>query len=246
MDINCDLGEGEPLARTRALLRQVTSANIACGGHAGTDQSMRRCLQLCRELGVRAGAHPGYADRENFGRVERVLSVGDFTTLIAQQLGALSRIAKAEGVKLSHIKLHGALYHAVEKSPALTRAYVGFLREYAPRLVVVALAGGALVQAARAAGLKAWGEVFAERGYTPEGRLIARTEVGALIEDLAAIRTRLVHWQQYGTFPNTAALDAQTICIHSDSPGAVSIAKLLARVFRARRSQGSEVRLAER
>lgn len=236
MDINCDLGEGEPLARTRALLRQVTSANIACGGHAGTDQSMRECLRLCRELGVRAGAHPGYADRENFGRVERVLSVGDFTTLIAQQLGALSLIAKAEGVKLSHIKLHGALYHAVEKSPELTRAYVEFLHEYAPRLIVVALAGGALVQAARAAGLKARGEIFAERGYTPEGRLIARAEAGALIEDIAVIRARLAHWQQYGTFPNTPALDAQTICIHSDSPGAEAIAKLLAKVFCARRS----------
>ena len=239
MDINCDLGEGEPLARTRALLRQVPSANIACGGHAGTDQSMRECLRLCRELGVRAGAHPGYPDRENFGRVERELSMGEFTTLIAQQLGALSLIGKAEGVKLRHIKLHGALYHAVEKSPELTCAYVKFLREYAPRLIVVALAGGALVQAARAAGLKAWGEVFAERGYTPEGQIIARTEAGALIEDIATIRARLAHWQAHGTFPNTTALDAQTICIHSDSPGAVEIAKLLAKTFGTRQSQGS-------
>lgn len=235
MDINCDLGEGEPLSRTRALLRQVTSANIACGGHAGTDQSMRKCLQLCGEFGVRAGAHPGYADRENFGRRECALSEEEFTTLLAQQLGALSLIAKAEGVKLHHIKLHGALYHAVEKSPELTRAYVAFLQEYAPRLIVVALAGGALVQAARAAGLKAWGEIFAERGYTSAGGLIPRTEPGALIDSVPTIRARLNHWQQYGTFPNTDALDGQTICIHSDSPGALRIAKLLAERFRISR-----------
>ena len=192
---------------------------------------MRKCLQLCGALGVRAGAHPGYADRENFGRRECVLSEEEFTTLIAQQLGALSLIAKAEGVKLHHIKLHGALYHAVEKSPALIHAYVAFLCRYAPRLIVVALAGGALVRAARVAGLKAWGEIFAERGYTSAGGLIPRTEPGALIEQLPSIRARIDHWRRHGTFPDTVRLDAQTICIHSDSPGAVQIAKLLAQTF---------------
>jgi len=231
MDINCDLGEGEPLSRTRALLRQVTSANIACGGHAGTAESMRRCLRLCRELGVRAGAHPGYADRANFGRVEIRLTVAEFETLLAQQLGALSLLAKSEGVKLRHIKLHGALYHAVEKSPALVRAYISFLKEYAPRLVVIALAGGRIVEAARAGGLKAWGEIFAERGYAADGGLIPRSEAGALIEDVSVIRERLAHWQRVGSFPNTAKIEAQTICIHSDSPGAVGIARVLAGVF---------------
>lgn len=232
MDINCDLGEGEPLSRTRALLRQVTSANIACGGHAGTNPSMRKCLQLCRELGVRAGAHPGYVDRKNFGRIAHPLTANDLTDLVAQQLGALALIAKGEGVKLHHIKLHGALYHAVEKSPALIRAYVEFLRAYAPRLTVISLAGGSLVNAARAAGLRAWGEIFAERGYTLAGELVPRTEPGALIEHLPSIRARISHWRQYGTFPNTARLDAQTICIHSDSPGALRIARLLAQTFR--------------
>lgn len=231
MDINCDLGEGEPLTRTRALLRQVTSASIACGGHAGTVESMRQCLRLCRDLGVRAGAHPGYADRANFGRRELPLTGPELTTLLAQQLGALSLIAREEAVKLRHIKLHGALYHTVEKSPALTKAYISFLQTYAPRLTIIALAEGRIVQSARQAGLKAWGEIFAERGYTNEGRLIARTEEGALIEDIRLIRERVAHWKMKGSFPNSVPIDAQTICIHSDSPGAVKIAKLLAEVF---------------
>ncbi len=233
MDINCDMGEGEPLSRTRALLRQVTSANIACGGHAGTSGSMRRCLRLCKELGVRAGAHPGYADRANFGRVEISLTVAEFETLLAQQLGALLLLAKGECVRLRHIKLHGALYHAVEKSPTLVRAYIRFLQECAPRLTVIALAGGRIVKAARASRLKAWGEIFAERGYTADGGLIPRTEAGALIENVGEIRERLAHWQSTGSFPNTAKIDAQTICIHSDSPGAVKIARVLAELFRS-------------
>jgi UPF0271 protein len=193
---------------------------------------MRRCLRLCRELGVRAGAHPGYADRVNFGRVEHPLTSAEFETLLAQQLGALSLIAKSEGVTLRHIKLHGALYHAVEKSPALVRDYISFLKEYAPRLTVIALAGGRIVKAARAGGLKAWGEIFAERGYAPSGGLIPRSEQGALIEDVSEIQERLAYWQRTGEFPNTAKIEAQTICIHSDSPGAVKIAQLLATLFK--------------
>ena len=120
MDINCDLGEGEPVEKTRRLLRWLTSANIACGGHAGSVRTMRSCLRLCVELGVNAGAHPGFVDREAFGRKEMPISPSDLESLIESQAGGLELLADEEKIPISHIKLHGALYHLVERDRRLS------------------------------------------------------------------------------------------------------------------------------
>src|SRR5688500_18309234 len=114
-DLNCDLGEGEPRARTEALMRVITSANVACGGHAGDLASMERCVALAKKFKVRLGAHPGTADRAGFGRGELKITPAELELLLLQQVGTLERIARAHGVKLHHIKLHGALYHATER-----------------------------------------------------------------------------------------------------------------------------------
>lgn len=220
MDINCDLGEGEPATRTRALLRCVTSASIACGGHAGDLRSLRFCLRLCRELGVKAGAHPGFFDRENFGRVRQDLSASGLELLLAQQIGAFLLVAREEKTSLSHVKLHGALYHATEEDSRLAKAYVGFIRTHHPRTRIIALAGGRVIRLAEKMGVRAWGEVFADRRYLPDGRLVPRGTPGAVIENAKEVQAQLTHLR-------SGRLAAQTVCVHGDSPEALTIARLL-------------------
>lgn len=231
IDINCDLGEGEPAATTRALMRQVTSANIACGGHAGDAGSMLKCLRLCHELGVRAGAHPGLFDRENFGRIERALGVEELRTLLTQQAGALALLAGHESVPLTHIKLHGALYHMAETSSALARTYVEWVKEYLPGLEIYGLPGGQAEKLARKNGVGFRGEIYADRAYGRDGKLVARTRAGAVLEDMDLIAARMKGWLETGKI---AAIDgtklpiaAETVCLHSDSPLAVGVAKKL-------------------
>src|SRR5215468_701897 len=142
MDINCDLGEGEPLTRTRALMRWITSANVACGGHAGDVRSMRDCARLCHQHGVRLGAHPGWSAGGDFGRGEVRLSADELELLLLQQVGALQRIAGEEGARLHHVKLHGALYHAAEADPSLARCYVQAIRQWWPNCRIYARPDG--------------------------------------------------------------------------------------------------------
>lgn len=239
MDLNCDLGEGEPAARTRALLSVVTSASIACGGHAGDASSMRACLRLCRELGVKAGAHPGFADRENFGRKEQSVSAAELELLVLQQAGAFAQVAAAEDVRPHHIKLHGALYNQVEKNPALAKCYVRLVREFFPGWRIYALAKGAVADAAAKAGHPVWREAFADRAYTPLGTLVPRAEAGSVISSPSHIRERMALLIDEGrliTADNTPIrLQAETICVHADSPGAIRIARALAGLINVRR-----------
>ncbi len=219
-DINCDLGEGESAARTRALLRYATSANIACGGHAGDLASMERCLRLCAEMRVRPGAHPGHFDRENFGRVEHPISACELSILLAQQIGTLQLIAANCGVRLQHVKLHGALYHQVDRSSELTKAYLDFVASFCPGLRIIALAGGRVHREAMKRGMAVWGEAFAERGYQADGTLVPRTEKGAVLEKPEEIRAQLAH---LANLPGT-----DTICVHSDSPQSTRTLKIVA------------------
>lgn len=146
MLLNADLGEGEPVARTRALMRLIDLANIACGGHAGSVTSMERTVRLAREHSVAIGAHPGVA--ADFGRGALALDGDRLEALLLQQISALAAVCKACGAKLHHVKLHGALYHAVENSEDLARRYVAFVRAWFPRLVLVGFAGGRVVRRA--------------------------------------------------------------------------------------------------
>lgn len=206
MKLNADLGEHEPPARTAELMALIDLANIACGGHAGTPESMTRCVDLARRHGVAIGAHPGLA--ADFGRGDAPIDAAALVKLLLEQAGALAAIAP-----LHHVKLHGALYHAVERSAELARAYVAAVGRSFPGVALVAFASGLVLPAAHEAGVPALAEVFAERGYRDDGSLIPRGAPGALIEDPAEVVERLPR------------LRGDTICIHADSPNAVTIAR---------------------
>lgn len=238
-DINCDLGEGEPASRTRALMASISSANIACGGHAGDEESLRRCVALCRESGVRAGAHPGFADRENFGRRSLPLSRRELALLILQQAGALARVAAAEGVRPHHIKLHGALYHVVEEQEPLARCYVETVAEYFFGWKIYASPFGKIVGIAQHEGVPVWREVFADRSYLPSGNLAPRGEEGSVISSLTAVRERVRELRENHAIVamdgRRLKIEAETICVHADSPQAVRLARELAAELIVRR-----------
>jgi 5-oxoprolinase (ATP-hydrolysing) subunit A len=232
MDINCDLGEGEPIERTHRLLRWVSSANIACGGHAGTVRTMRSCLQLCVELGVNAGAHPGFVDPDGFGRKETAITPSDLKSLIESQVGSLVLLADEEKISISHVKLHGALYHVVERDPRLSEVYVGFVKGHFPGMRIFASPNGLVIPTAARLGVEAWGEIFSDRAYTADGDLVPRGQSGAVLEDIEEIRARTNEFLSTGRLRlnsgKTIKVAARTICVHADSPGALRIARLLA------------------
>jgi 5-oxoprolinase (ATP-hydrolysing) subunit A len=236
MDINCDLGEGEPLAKTRRILRWVTSANIACGGHAGSERTMRACLKLCHHLGVNAGAHPGFEDRKNFGRKEEAISLPQLQALIGCQAGRLSALAEDENIAISHIKLHGALYHVVEHDKELALGFAAFVKDRFAGVRILASPNGEVIPAARRCGVEAWGELFSDRAYNADGELVPRSQPGAILRDLAEIRTRIETFRWSGRVPASNGklipIAARTVCIHADSPAALRIARMLATLFR--------------
>jgi 5-oxoprolinase (ATP-hydrolysing) subunit A len=231
LDLNCDLGEGEPLSQTRALMRWITSANVACGGHAGDVRSMQRCVQLARAGGVRLGAHPGVWSRGDFGRSAGTITSAELELLLVQQVGALQTIARIGGVRLHHIKLHGALYHACEGDPPLSRAYVKAVSQWWPQCLVYARAGGAVAGAARRAGVKVWEEVFADRAYQDNGMLVSRSDPRALLTGAGEVLQRFELLRDHGEVESVSGrrvpLAAQTLCMHSDSPGALHRARML-------------------
>jgi len=232
-DLNCDLGEGEPWTRTRALLRQVTSANVACGGHAGDALTMERVVVEAKALGVRLGAHPGVAGA--FGRGEVTLSPGELQTLVLQQVGALDLLARRQGSRLHHIKLHGALYHAVENDNALGRAYVETVARWFPQVTIYSRAGGLVLTLTHKAGITAWAEGFIDRAYRADGQLVPRNQDGALLTRTQDISKRLREWRQTGGWKSLdgtwVAMPTQTLCLHGDTPGAVALARAIHRAM---------------
>ncbi len=231
MDLNCDLGEGEPPDRTRALIETVTSVNIACGGHAGDLSSMERCVRLAMDRGARIGAHPGVAGA--FGRGEVRIEPGALALLILHQASALQRVARALGARMQHIKLHGSLYHAADADPRLAAAYVETVRRWFPGVRIVGRAGGRVVRVARARGVPVWEEGFLDRAYRPDGSLVPRSGEGALISDPAIIRERIADLRAgrglVAVDGRRLPLKPVTLCVHGDSPGALRIARLAAR-----------------
>lgn len=230
IDLNCDIGEDSASVTPReaVLLEYVTTANIACGGHAGDGASMRALVLAAASRGVAVGAHPSYADRAGFGRREIGVSAGEIGRLVREQVGALKAIAEECGERVNHVKPHGALYHRAETDQDASDAIVAAVGEVLPQAVVVGIAGGRLVRTASAAGLRAAGEAFADRGYQADGSLVPRGVPGALITDGAEAAARTVSLVTTGTL---AAADgtplriaADTICIHGDNPEAASIA----------------------
>lgn len=240
LDLNCDLGEGEPIARTRALMRWITSANVACGGHAGTVGTMEQCTRLCQQFRVRLGAHPGSWQRADRGRGAVDLSPDELALLLLQQVSALDRIATRLKVPLHHIKLHGALYHSTEAEPKLGIRYLETVKRWWPGTILYLRAGGALAKSARQMRIPVWEEAFADRGYRADGQLVARGEPGALLRKISSVSQRVRSLLKEGTFNaidrSPLALHPQTLCVHSDTPAAVRMVKVISRLLRARKT----------
>jgi UPF0271 protein len=245
LDLNADLGEhdGPPPPAALALLRVVTSANIACGGHAGDEASMRHTAREAARLGVQIGAHPSFPDRDGFGRRVLPMPLPEVTETIVGQVEALRAVARAEGAVVRHVKPHGALYNLACRdraaADAITAAIVGVdrgLALYAPH-------GSALADAGMAAGLRVVSEGFVDRAYEEDGTLTPREVPGAVLHDPAAACARAVDWVQTGQVRTRTgrplSLPLETLCVHGDTPDAVAIAT---RVRTALRSAGVQVR----
>jgi len=228
IDFNADLGEGGDDA---ALVPWISSANIACGAHAGDAATMRHTVLLCRDAGVAVGAHPGYPDRENFGRREVALEPSDVAGLVLRQLDTLAQIAGTCRVRLHHIKPHGALYNQAARDPALAQAIVDAVHAHDSALIVYGLSGSVLCALAREAGLAVAHEAFAERGYGRDGQLLPRDSAGAIIEHLDAAVAQVRQLLETGSVTSVdggrVIVRADTLCLHGDRADAPAFAKAL-------------------
>ena len=229
IDLNCDLGEGA--GHDAALMPLITSANIACGGHAGDAASMRETMKLARENGVAIGAHPGFADRECFGRRELARTAAEARELIVTQLGALREVAQSLGTKVRHVKPHGALYNMAARDPHLADALASAVSDVDSGLVLFGLAGSELIRAGKAHRLRVANEAFADRTYQSDGTLTPREHPGAMIEDEATAITQVLQIVRSGTITavngEMVQVKADTVCLHSDSPNPVAFASRL-------------------
>jgi UPF0271 protein len=224
VDLNGDLGEGGP--EDEALLSVLTSANIACGFHAGDPRLMQKTVRLALEKGVAIGAHPGLRDPEGFGRRLIPVEPEEAFALTLYQIGALRAFGP-----LRHVKPHGALYTMASRDPALAEAVARAVRAADPALILFGMAGSELVRAGRRAGLAVAEEAFADRGYRADGTLVPRDQPGALVHDPEEAARRAVRMVREGTVVAAdgavVRLRADTICVHGDTPGAAAVARAL-------------------
>lgn len=229
IDLNCDIGEGGSFDAD--LMRFISSANIACGLHAGSEEVMRRTVELALENGVAIGAHPGYDDRPNFGRKEMRMSHAEVKTLITDQLGTLSLVCGRLGAKIRHVKPHGALYNQAAKDRGLAAAVVEAVAEFDPGLVFYGLSNSLMIEEAEKARLRAASEVFADRTYRSDGTLTPRTEPNALITETETSLNQVLDMIRYGRVRSVDAvmvpIKAETVCIHGDGPKAVPFAQTI-------------------
>ena len=232
IDINSDIGESFGawrMGHDELTLASVTSANIACGFHAGDPITMRETVRTAARLNVSCGAHPGYPDLVGFGRRDMAVSPEEAAADVAYQVGALWAIARAEGVQLRHVKPHGALYNRAARDRALALALAHAVRSLDLGLVLVGLAGSAMEQAAGEAGITFAGEAFADRAYNSDGSLVSRSRPGSVIEDVATVARRAVSIARDGSVETYDGgrinLAAHTICVHGDTEQAAQIAR---------------------
>ncbi|MCQ0969625.1 LamB/YcsF family protein [Paracoccus sp. TK19116] len=232
IDLNSDLGEAYgawSMGDDSAMLDVVSSANIACGAHAGDPEVMFTTLQTAAANGVAIGAHPGYADREGFGRRVIPMSPAQAARMMVAQIGALQALAALAGARVCYVKPHGALANLAAAEPELARTLARAVRDLDPSLAVLAISGTALDQAARAEGIETYSEIFADRAYLPDGQLMPRARSEAVLHDADAVVKRLIDWLDDGTMPagdgGRVRLAGQSICVHGDTPGAVDMAR---------------------
>lgn len=232
IDLNSDLGEGFgpwPMGDDEAMLSLVSSANIACGGHAGDVETMYRTLSIAASNGVVVGAHPGYNDREGFGRRIIPMTPDEIGRMVVAQVGALVAVAALVPTDVRYVKPHGALGNLAARDTDVARAIVDAVRMVDGELAILAISGTELEHAARDAGAEVFSEVFADRGYQPDGQLVPRGRPGDLILDADEATDRLLGFLDTGLMPvvdgDPIRLDAHSVCVHGDSVGAVAMAR---------------------
>jgi UPF0271 protein len=230
VDINCDMGESFGAYRIgddEAVMRSISSANVAAGFHGGDPSVIRRTVRLAREAGVAVGAHPGFPDLIGFGRRDLDADPRDVEDMVLYQVAAVAGIAAAEGVTLRHVKPHGALYTMAARDRRLADAIARAVRAAGPQLIVFSLPGSALMTASREAGLQVASEVFADRAYEADGSLASRRASGAVIHDPARVVERALRMIREGVVValngKEVPIEADTICVHGDTPGAATL-----------------------
>lgn len=245
VDLNSDLGESfgrYTLGMDDKIIPLITSANVACGYHASDPVVMNKTIEMAKEAGIRVGAHPGFPDLMGFGRRNMNVSPAEAKAYVLYQLGALDAFCKAHGVKMQHVKPHGALYNMAAKDYTLSEAICEAIKEYDDSLIVMALSGGELVHAAKDLGLRVALEVFADRAYEEDGTLVARTKEGAMITDEEeAIRRviRMVKEQKVTAITGKDILiKADSICVHGDGVKALAFVE---RIKKALQDEGVEI-----
>ena len=232
IDLNSDLGESFGQWRMgddAAMLDIVTSANVACGFHAGDPAGILRTLKAAKAKGVTIGAHVAYPDLVGFGRRNMDVASDELTADVIYQIGALQALAHVAGTQVRYVKPHGALYNTIAHDKRQALAVIEAIRAVDPNLVLVALAGSSLIELARNEGLTCIAEAFADRAYTPQGTLVSRREAGAVLHDAEQVAQRMLRLVESGTVEaidgSITRIEAESICVHGDSPGAIQMAR---------------------
>ena len=241
IDLNCDMGESFGAWKMGAdaqIMPYITSANIACGYHAGDPATIRKTIKLAHEHGVAIGAHPGLPDLMGFGRRVMQIKPQEMYDLVLYQAGAVKAFAEAIGAKLHHVKCHGALYNMSTDDIALSTAMAQAIKDLGGDLIMVGMANSPMLETAKSMGVRVAGEAFADRGYTDAGRLASRDDPKGMIVDEAQAVAQALQIIEAGAVTSTSgkqvAVAAQTLCLHGDQPDAVAFAKALRKVFAGR------------
>lgn len=237
IDLNCDMGEGMPF--DEQIFPYISSANIACGYHAGSEEIMQGTVELALQHNVAIGAHPGFADKENFGRTNIYMTDEDYYNLIIDQLAALKKITDAFSTIIHHVKPHGALYNMAAKNKALAAVIVQAIKDFDDKLILYGLSGSYLISEAKALNLQTASEVFADRTYQDDATLTPRSQPNALINDENISAQQVLQMIEHSTVASvnnkTVPIVAETICIHGDTEYAATFAKHIYRTLKQNR-----------
>ena len=234
IDINCDMGEG--IGNDEMIMPFVSSANIACGFHAGNEEMIRQTIELAKKNNVAIGAHPSFFDKENFGRTEIQMTADQVYDIIILQLRIIRKIAEHQRAKLHHVKPHGALYNMSAKDPAMAKAIAQAVKDFDEELILFGLSGSHSIREAGKLNLKTASEVFADRTYQDDGTLTPRSQANALVEDTQKSVIQVLQMVKDGIVTsisgNKVSITADTICVHSDGKNAVALTRTLNEALR--------------
>ena len=232
VDLNCDLGESfgaYKIGKDEEIIPLISSANVACGAHAGDPDVMAKTADICKSSGISMGAHPGFFDLMGFGRRNLAVSPEEAKNLIIYQIGALDAFAKSRGIKLAHVKPHGALYNMAAKDARLAAAIAEGIYSYNPELILLGLSGSEMLRAAESIGLPCAAEVFADRAYEDDGTLVARSKPGAMIKDEDEAVSRVIKMIKEHRVTTISGKEIEispaSVCVHGDSEKALLFVK---------------------